>query len=54
MTCMFGFALMAWARCSITRANRSGERGQPCLVLLEILSCYDWVPFTKIVAVGLE
>lgn len=45
---------MACARCSITRANRRGERGQPCLVPLDIMNFSDWMPFTNTVAEGAE
>lgn len=51
---MFGFALRAWARCSITRTNTRGERGQPCRVPFAIVNFSDWIPFTKMEAEGLK
>lgn len=50
---MFGLVLISWARGSIAKAKRRGERGQPCLVPLSILKESDLNPEYAICAFGL-
>lgn len=47
------FCLMATANTSICIANKSEDRGSPCLVPLSILIVLDIVPFVFILEVGL-
>lgn len=48
------FYLIAVARCSSTMMKNRGERGQPCLVSLEILICSEEDPLTNTEAEGWE
>lgn len=49
---MPGCDLTASAKGSITRSKISGDRGQPCLVPLEILNGLDKIPLAKTFAEG--
>lgn len=50
---MFVFECMSWARGSIARAKRRGERGQPCLVPLSMEKGSERNPIYETYAFGL-
>lgn len=51
---ILSFNLIAWAKGSITRSNRAGERGHPCRVPRIIWNQSETMPFVFTVFVGEE